>query len=60
MDAASCACAPSGMTWDGINWSNGHGKLPPLMMKPIMPVSLSPSLSRKRAREKTIAARVSR
>ncbi len=40
--------------------SNGHGKLPPLMMKPIMPVSLSPSLSRKRAREKTIAARVSR
>ena len=23
---------------------NGHGKLPPLMMKPIMPVSLSPSL----------------
>ncbi len=41
-------------------YSNGHGKLPPLMMKPIMPVSLSPSLSRKRAREKTIAARVSR
>ena len=32
-------------------WANGHGQLPPLMMKAAMPVSLSPSLSRKRARE---------
>ena len=27
MDAASLACAPSGMTWDGINWSKVLGQV---------------------------------
>ncbi len=25
MDAATWACAPSGMTWDGISWADVHG-----------------------------------
>ena len=51
----------SASTRPRLRWiaTNGHGKRPSLIMKLAMPVSLSSILSRKRARRRTIAARVS-